>query len=80
MEKTLVWIESFLCNGQQRIVVNGAKSQLTLVLSGVPQGTVLGPLLFSLYINGIMVGIESEIRLFADECDCCRQIYSIEDT
>ena len=70
--KTLVWIESFLCNRQQRVVVSGAKSQWAPVLSGVPQGTVLGPLLFSLYIKGIMVGIESEIRLFADDCVCYR--------
>ena len=46
----------------------------------MPQGTVLGPLLFSLYINDIMVGIESEIRLFADDCVCYRQIDSTEDT
>ena len=78
--KTLVWIDSFLCNRQQRVVVNGAKSQWAPVLSGVPQGTVLGPLLFPLYINDIMVGIESEIRLFADVCICYRQIDSTEDT
>ena len=46
----------------------------------MPQGTVLGPLLFSLYINDIMVGIESEIRLFADDCVCYRHIVSTEDT
>ena len=79
--KTLVWIDSFLCNRQQRVVVNGAKSQWSPVLSGVPQGTVLGPLLCSLYIqnvNDIMIGIESEIRLFADDCVCYRQIDSTE--
>ena len=37
-------------------------------MSGVPQGTVLGPLMFSLYINDITSDIESEIRLFADDC------------
>ena len=78
--KTLIWIDSFLCNRQQRVVVNGAKSQWEPVLSGVPQITVLGPLLFSLYINDIMVGIESEIRLFADDCVCYHQIDSTEDT
>ena len=78
--KTLVWIDSFLCNRQQKVVVSGAKSQWAPVLSGVPQGTVLGPLLFSLYINDIMVGIESEIRLFADDCVCYRQVDSTEDT
>ena len=43
-------------------------------MSGVPQGTVLGPQLFSLHINDIMSGIESEIRLFADDCVCYREI------
>ena len=76
--KTSVWIDSSLCNRQQMVVVNGAKSQRVPVLSDVPQGTVLGPLLFSLYINDIMVGIESEIRLFADDCVCYRQIDSTE--
>ena len=49
-------------------------------MSGVPQGTVLGPLLFSLYINDISADIESEIRLFADDCVCYREIKEIEDT
>ena len=64
------WIDSFLCFRQQRVVVNGVKSDWAPVLSGVPQGTVLGPLLFSLYINDISSDIESEIRLFADDCVC----------
>ena len=78
--KTLVWTDSFLCNRKQRVVVNRAKSQWAPVLSGVPQGTVLSPLLFSLYINDIMVGIESEIHLLADDCVCYCQIDSAEDT
>ena len=67
--KTLKWIDSFLCF-RQRVVVNGIKSDWAPVLSGVPQGTILGPLLFSLYINDISSDIESEIRLFADDCVC----------
>ena len=47
-------------------------------MSGVPQGTLLGPLLFSLHINDIMSDIESEIRLFADDCVCYREIKEIE--
>ena len=76
--KTLKWIDSFLCFRQQLVVVNGVKS--APVLSGVPQGTVLGPLLFSLYINDISSDIESEIRLFADDCVCYREIKDEEDT
>ena len=79
-KKTLVWIDLFLCNRKQRVIVNGAKSQWASVLSGVPQDTVLGPLLFSLYINDIMIGTESEIRLFADDCVSYRQIDNTEDT
>ena len=45
-----------------------------------PQGTVLDPLLFSLYINDITTDIDSEIRLFADDCVCYRQIKDTEDT
>ena len=78
--KTLLWIDSFLCSRQQRIVMNGAKSKWAPVLSGVPQGTILGPLLFFLYIKDITVNIDSELRLFADDCVCFRQIHSIEDT
>ena len=48
--------------------------------SGVPQDTVLGPLLFSLYINDISTDIDSEIRLFADDCVCYREIKDTEDT
>ena len=53
-------------------MVNGVKSDWAPVLSGVPQGTVLGPLLFLLYINDITEDIDSELRLFADDCVCYR--------
>ena len=61
-------------------MVNGIKSDWAPVVSGVPQGTVLGPLLFSLYINDISADIESEIRLFADDYVCYREIKNGEDT
>ena len=49
-------------------------------MSGVPQGTVLGPLMFSRHINDIMSDIESEIRLFADDYVCYHEIKDMEDT
>ena len=49
-------------------------------MSGVPQGTIIGPLLSSLYINDISADIGSDIRLFADDCVCYREIKDIEDT
>ena len=61
-------------------MVNGIKSDWAPVVSGVPQDTVLGPLLFPLYINDISADIESEIRLFADNCVCYREIKNEEDT
>ena len=76
--KTLKWIDSCLCFRQQ-VVVNAVKSDWAPVLSGVPQGTVPGHLLFCLHINDISSDIESEIRLFADDCVCYHEIKGEED-
>ena len=78
--KTLKWIDSLQYNRKQRVVVNGTKPDWVSVLTGVPMGTVLGPLLFSLYINNISTDIESEIRLFVDDCVCYREMKDTEDT
>ena len=74
------WVNAFLYYRHQRVVVYGVKSDWTPVVSGVPRGTVLGPFLFSLHINDITADIESEIRLFADDCVCYREIKEKEDT
>ena len=61
------WITYFLSNRKQRVSVNGALSDITDVTSGVPQGSVLGPILFLLYINDINENVQSSIRFFADD-------------
>ena len=73
------WIKSFLSNRKQRVSVNGALSDITDVTSGVPQGSVLGPVLFLLYINDINGNIKSSIRLFADDSIIYRKLSSKSD-
>ena len=75
------WIHSFLSNREQAVLVDGSSSSPAPVLSGVPQGTVLGPLLFLVYINDISDGLSlgTIIRLFADDALLYRQIKSPED-
>ena len=73
------WIKAFLENRSQQIVVNGQASNPAAVLSGVPQGTVLGPMLFLLYINDIPEGVHSMVRLFADDSIVYREIMTPQD-
>lgn len=77
--RTLEWIKDFLSNRTQSVVLEGQSSSPLDVLSGVPQGTVLGPLLFLAYINDIPDCTTSDARLFADDCLVYREIRNKAD-
>ena len=59
--------EDYLSNRKQRVVLNGVHADYGDIKSGVPQGSVLGPLLFLIYINDLEENIKSQIRFFADD-------------
>jgi hypothetical protein len=63
----IAWIDDFLTNRVQKVVVDGEESSEAAVTSGVPQGSVLGPCLFLFYINNLPDNIKSCVRLFADD-------------
>ena len=65
--KLYLWLESYLSNRMQCVVLNGKQSTWRILQAGVPQGSVLGPLLFLLYINDITHRINSDIFLYADD-------------
>ena len=76
---THAWISSFLMDRRQRVVVDGEASDWVRVDSGVPQGTVLGPVLFLAFINDLPSAVNANVRLFADDCVLYRPTKSQED-
>ena len=70
----LNWLRHFLVGRKQRVVVRGSCSDWSRVTSGTPQGTILGPLLFLLYINDITECISSTVKLYADDTKIYREI------
>ena len=65
--KLLSFFKSYLSNRKQRVAINGFYSEFASIESGVPQGSVLGPLLFLVYINDLEKDIKSNVKFFADD-------------
>lgn len=75
----LNWIRSFLGNRRQRVVLRNGVSSWLNVKSGVPQGSILGPLLFLVYVNDMPDNVSSTAKMFADDTKLYRQIKMFED-
>ena len=73
------WISTFLSSRIQKVVLDGFYSDTVTVGSGVPQGTVLGPILFLLFINDLTAQVKRYCRLLADDCLIYTAINSIQD-
>jgi hypothetical protein len=65
--RLLNWFRNYLAERKQRLVVNRKMSEETSITAGVPQGSILGPLLFIIYMNDLIEMINTEIRLYADD-------------
>ena len=70
------WLRHFLVGRVQRVVIEGETSSWLNVTSGVPQGSILGPLLFLIFINDIPSSVDCNIDLFADDSFLHKQIKS----
>lgn len=78
-DKLLAWISAYLRSRSQFVAINNAFSNCAPVDSGVPQGSVLGPLLFLLYINDIVLDLSVHVKLYADDCIVYEKIESPQD-
>ena len=75
----LNWVEDFLRNRRQRVVMGETESEWGDILSGVPQGSVLGPLLFVIYINDLPDGLESTFKMYADDSKVISEAVGMEE-
>ena len=78
-QEIIQWMTDFRVGRKQRVSIQNSFSQWMLALSGIPQGFVLGPLLFVIYINELPKSVKSTIYLFADDTKIFRSINDQED-
>ncbi len=74
------YIKIFLTNRCQRVIVDNGKSELAKVISGIPQGSGLGPTLFVIFINDLPELVSSTVQIFADDTKIYRTVNDIGDT
>ena len=77
--RLLAWVESFLGNRKQWVVLNQTESKWRRVYSGVPQGSVLGPILFLIYINDLPDYVKSNCKIFADDTKVYAKVGNMTD-
>ena len=75
----LRWMEDFLKERTMRTVIRDQESSWKKVISGAPQGTVLAPVMFAVYINDMIKGVDSYMNMFADDAKILRRIVNKED-
>ena len=73
----LLLLKNYLENREQRVFLNGQTSDWRKIMSGIPQGSVLGPLLFLIYINDLADGIKSLCKISADDTSLFSKVYDI---
>ena len=77
--KALVWIRDFLRYRSQRVALAEAESEMVTITIGIPQGSVLGPMLFLIYVTDLPDELPSTLKLFADDTKLYREIRNDQD-
>ena len=77
--RLLDWMKDYLDKREMRTVIRNSSSSWLKVTSGVPQGSVLGPIMFGIYVNDLVDGIDSHINLFAEDAELMRAVKDLSD-
>ena len=73
------WIQNFLKERNQQVLVDGKLSSVFLLLSGIPQGSVLGPILFLIFISDITENLETDVLIYVDDTKTLKRIHDTQD-